>query len=133
MEFVTILNPERELNEVTVGGNANTASAKLRIGPFETTALVLVTASGHSTYTGPLTHAGMRLIIQRDGGQVSEALSFDSQSENIIFRASTSFNFVLRPRTRADVEADIFPEGGGGARNTGTQVNLQCFALAAKP
>jgi hypothetical protein len=132
MEFVTILNPAPEQNDATVSVNASTASARLRIGPFETAALVLATASGRSTYQGPQAGAGMRLIIQRDGGQVSEALSFDSRAENIIFRASTSFNFVLRKGAHADVEADIFPEGGGGATNTGTLLNLQCFALAAK-
>jgi hypothetical protein len=132
VEFVTILNPERQQNDVTVSGNGNTAIAKLQIGPFETTALVLVTASGRSAYVGPEAGAGMRLILQRDGGQVSEALSFEAKSANIIFRASTSFNFVLRKGAHADVEADIFPEGGGGASNTGTLVNLQCFALAAK-
>jgi hypothetical protein len=105
----------------------------LSIGPFEETkALVLVTASGHAEYEGPVASAGIILIITLDGTQVSEALSFEGESSKIFYRASTSFNFLLQEGNIANVAAQVFPTGPGGEKNKQAAVSLQCFALATE-
>jgi hypothetical protein len=130
MEFVTILNSVHQSKDSQPG---NTANTEMRIGSFETEALVLVTASGHADYDGPGAPAGVVLLIFIDDNQESESLSFEGDVGSLRFRTSTSYQFLLKKGRVAKVQARIFPEGFGGiARNANATVNLQCFALAAK-
>jgi hypothetical protein len=130
MGSVTLLNTTSDQQMSVADEIGNAARTELFFGPFPTDALILATASGHADYSGPQAGAGITLIIKVDGNQVSEADSFEAQSSEIRFRASTSFNFVLKQNTRASVEARIDPMGSGGASNKFTRVSLQCFVLA---
>jgi hypothetical protein len=132
MDFATLLNPSPDRHRVSVEVSGHTAQAKLRIGPFDTDALILATASAFADYQGPIANAGITLRILVDLVDSSEADSFESQSSSIRFRASTAFNFLLEKNNIANVEARVDPMGSGGQRNNSTNALLQCFAIAVK-
>lgn len=132
MDFVDILNPSTGQQEISnAGGNA--AQAQLVLGPFEANALILVTAHGTAQYQGPVNNAGIILMVNRDGATVAMDDSFEGESSSINFRSAASYNFILKKRTTATVEAKVEHSGAGGQNNKQTKVSLQCFALAVKP
>ena len=128
MVSVTILNREREVSGTGLRG----ADVKLHLGPFQTDALVLVTAFGTSTYIGEVAPAGMVLTLKVDTSTVSQDNSFEAESVTIDFKTSASHNFILKQGRETDVEARTDPMGDGGLiNNVQNRVSLQCFALAA--
>jgi hypothetical protein len=129
MDFVTILNPAP--HEVSNAGT-NFAQAELKIGVFETDALVLITASGSANYVGPIDNAGITLAIQIDDKVVAEDESFEARSESMPFRSAASYNSILKKGSRVNISAKVTSLGKGGSSNTKTSAFLQCYALAIR-
>ena len=128
MAAVTILNSAQNQQEASASGG-NSAQAQLHLGPYPSRALVLVSASGWAHYKGPVANAGIIITINVGPNVVAQDDSFEGESHNIGFMASASHNFVLLRGQTVTVEARVDSRGAGGAKNTGTKVNLSCFAL----
>jgi hypothetical protein len=61
----------------------NHARKDVRVGPFQSDAIVLVNASGQANYTGPQTNAGLRVVLEVDNGRVGSGYSFEALSSSI--------------------------------------------------
>ena len=112
----------------------NTVEATIDIGVFPTKALVLLTASGRSTYDANVSQsAGIFLFMEVGGDQVCEDNSFEAASINLhFFRAAISHNFVLAAGRDARVRISLQPEGVGGQQNKNSVLNATYVAMAVE-
>jgi len=126
---VQVLNAPLTAATISPG---NSAATGLTIGPFNTNAVVMVTADGASRYFGPPRNSGILVSIRNGATALAEDDSFEGTSTNMIYRAATSYNFFLpRGQTRRiNARTDHF--GSGSATNRPTRVRMTAIAMAAK-
>ena len=127
---ISILNPKKISKSDSQEGNS--AHSIIRLGPYETAAVVIAVASGHSTYVGNRGTSGIILNILVDGDQAAADDSLEAISENILYNASASHIFYLAQGETAEIEARVSPYGVESAINKNTGVNLNVIALAAQ-
>lgn len=126
---VQVLNAPLAATAVSPG---NSAATGLTIGPFNTNAVVLVTADGASRYLGRPRNSGILVSILNGRMALAQDDSFEGTSTNMIYQAATSYNFFL-PRgqsRRINARTDHF--GFGSAANRPTRVRMTAIAMAAK-
>ena len=126
---VSILNDKRL--KVTDAKEGNSAAALLRIGPYDSGAVIIVSATGKSMYNGSAGGAGILLTISVDDEIASSDDSFEGNSINIEFQAAATHLFYLAPGDSSVVEAKIGPYGWAAAANKQARVALSVLALAA--
>jgi hypothetical protein len=110
----------------------NTAATGLTIGPYNSNAVVMVTADGFSRYLGVPNNSGILVSIRNGAAILAQDDSFEGTSVNMTYQAATSYNFVLpRGQTRTiTARTDRF--GFGSAGNKQTRIRMTAIALAAK-
>ena len=125
---VRVLNAPLQAAANSPGNMATTA---LTIGPFATNAVVMVTASGQARYLGPARNTGILVSILTPSA-VAQDDSFEALSVSMVYRAATSYNFVLPSGTTRTITARTDHLGFGSAFNTATSVRMTAIALAAR-
>ena len=126
---VAVLNAPLTATAVTGG---NSAATGLTFGPFNTNAVVMVTAEGASRYFGPPRNSGVLVSILNGSVALAQDDSFEGTSTNMIYQAATSYNFFLAKGQSRRINARTDHFGSGSAGNRPTRVRMTAIALAAR-
>jgi hypothetical protein len=108
----------------------NSARSSVRVGPFQSDTVVLINASGQSSYQGPTANAGIRVVLEVDGGRVASGYSFEALSSSINFSATTSHAFVL-PQGQSRTVISYIEPGHQMLRDTTLKSNLIAFSVGS--
>ena len=127
---LSVLN--KETLKTSGSDDANSAKTAIAIGPYDSGAVVMISATGTSSYKADRGGSGILLVISLDGTPVSQDDSFEGSSEVIDYFAAASHVFYLAPGTSSVIEAAVQNYGWASGNNKKAKVALSVFALAAQ-
>jgi hypothetical protein len=120
-------------NVGAVNPTGGIAQTQLKVGPYKTGAMVLVSAQGASAYTGGGGVSTGIIVSIGEGKVLVEDDSFEGQASNVMYRAAVSHSFYLPKGTARIVRARTINYGSGSAGNKPSSIHMDLVALSAQP
>jgi len=142
VQFVECVNFLKNINlildEKLASGSAesgNAAQAQVTTGPFKSKAVVIVSATGNSTFNighpSNVANAGILLTVSLNGKPVAVDNSFEGSSNGISFQSAASYNFTLEKGKKVIIGASIEAMGSVKQKFKNTAVELKTVAIRA--
>lgn len=117
-------------NEFSDGGNGgNVAHSDQDVGPFDTDAMVLITAHGAGAYVSEHTsNAGILLTISSRGKTVLSD-SFEAESSQMTFNTAATMMYVLGKGKAVKARADVAYMGTHDVKDAAVQLHIIAFEV----